>query len=271
MKQREWDPIGFFLNGFCVLAAIFILLPVVIVIINSFNAASYTVFPLEGLSLKWYEKLITMTKFISGAKNSIIVGLVAVTIALLTGVPASFVLARYKFKGKNLIHALLLLPLAMPKIVLGLSLFILFVEIKIYGTLFGLGLAHSLLVLPYVIVMVTTAIKGIPKAQEEAAMDLGARPATAFLKVLFPQISTAMLLSATLGFVVSFDQVEASIFLVRSKQYTLPLEMMVYMEKYQDPVMAALSTVLITAVVLFCGIMFLWTRNKNIPFIKNLR
>lgn len=268
---KKRDGVGIALNIFCVIACIFILAPVVIVILNSFNGAAYSVFPLEGLSLKWYEKLFTITAFGRGALNSLKTGLIAVAIALLVGVPAAYVLSRYKLPFQSAIHTFLMLPLAVPKIVLGLALFILFVQLKIYGSLFSLGLAHSFLVLPYVLVMVSAAIKGIPKAQEEAAVDLGARPYTAFFRVVMPQISTAMLLGAALGFIVSFDQVEASLFLVRSDRYTLPLEMMSYMEKYQDPVIAALSTLLVVGVLLVAFIIFMLVRKKDISFAKDMK
>lgn len=267
-NEKDW--VGVALNIFCVIICLFILAPVFVVILNSFNGAAYSVFPLEGVSLKWYAKLLTVKSFGHGAVNSIQAGLIAVVIAVIVGVPAAYALSRYPLPFKNAIHAFLLLPLAVPKIVLGLALFILFVQIGIYGTLFGLGLAHAFLVLPYVIVMVSAAIKGIARAQEEAAMDLGARPLTAFTKVIFPQISTAMLLSAALGFIVSFDQVEASLFLVRANKYTLPLEMMSYMEKYQDPVIAALSTVLVLCVLLVAILLFLFLRKKDVSFTRKL-
>jgi putative spermidine/putrescine transport system permease protein len=264
-KQR--DMIGVLLNLFFALVAIFILAPIIVVIVNSFNGVAYSVFPLQGVSLRWYEKLTTESGFISGALKSIQVSSWAVIIAMVVGVPAAYALSRFNFPFKNMIYSFLVLPLAVPKIVMGLALFVLFVKVKIYGTLFGLAIAHSFLALPFVIVMVSAAVKGIPRAQEEAAMDLGARPLKTFFQVIIPQIMVAMILSASLGFVFSFDQVEASIFLVRSGNYTLPLEMMVYMEKYQDPTIAALSTVMIMCVLLLAFIVYLSVRKKEMNIV----
>ena len=262
MKNSK-DYVSIVLGIFCVLVGIYILAPLVIVVINSFNAASYSVFPPAGFSLQWYQRLLETTQFVSGFKNSVIVATVAVAIGLLVGIPASYSLSRYSLPGRSLMHSMLVLPLAIPKIVLGLSLFIYFVQIGLYDSLIGLGLGHSLLVLPYIVVMATSAIKNISRQQEEAAMDLGAKPMVAFATVLLPQISTAMILAAALGFIVSFDQVEASLFLVRSDNYTLPLEMMNYMEKYQNPTIAALSTVLMLLVLSVLAILILSLRKKG--------
>lgn len=260
-KGKDW--VNIILSVICVLAIIFILAPLVIVVVNSFNAAPYSVFPPTGFSTQWFAKLATLPRFISGAKNSITAALMAVGISLLIGIPASYALARYRLKFKNVIQSFILLPMSMPKIVLGLSLFINFVGLGLYNTLFGLSIAHSLLVLPYIVLMVTAAIKNISRQQEEAAMDLGARPAVAFVRVLAPQIMVAVVMASALGFIVSFDQVEASIFLLRSTNYTLPIEMMIYMEKYQDPTIAALSTVLIVAVLSLLGVLAFVLRKRG--------
>ena len=232
-------------------------------VINSFNAAPYSVFPPEGFSTQWYVKMAEYEKFWQGAKNSIITGLLAVGIGLAIGIPASYALARSKIRGKNLIKAFIMLPLALPKIVLGLAMYLYFVQLDLYNTLTGLSLCHTLLVLPYIIVMVTNAVKNIDRQQEEAAMDLGAKPFTAVLRILMPQIAVAVILAAALGFIVSFDQVEASLLLVRSTSYTLPIEMMIYMEKYQDPTIAALSTVLLVSVLSILGVLILTLRKKG--------
>lgn len=262
MKQQK-DRINTVLTIFCIIVILFIIAPLIIVVVNSFNAASYNVFPLKGFSIQWYEKMAGYSKFLTGAKNSIITGLCAVGLGLLIGIPASYALARGNMPGKNLVKSFIMLPLALPKIVLGLAMYIYFVQLDLYNTITGLSLCHTLLVLPYIVVMVTSAIKNIERQQEEAAMDLGAKPFTAFSRILVPQIAIAVTLAAALGFIVSFDQVEASLLLVRSTNYTLPIEMMIYMEKYQDPTIAALSTVLLTAVIGILAILILALRKKG--------
>ena len=262
MKKRiDWVNVA--LTVFCICVGIFIVAPLVIVVANSFNAAAYSVFPPTGFSLQWYEKLAGVKKFLSGAKNSIVVALMAVGLGLLIGVPASYALARYRMRGRNAIQSLIMLPMTIPKIVFGLSMFICFMDFGLYNKLYGLGLAHSMLVLPYVVLMVTAAIKNISRQQEEAAMDLGARPVRVFFLILAPQITVPVVMSCALGFIVSFDQVEASIFLLRSTNYTLPIEMMIYMEKYQDPTIAALSTVVMAIVLTAFGLLMLSLRKKG--------
>lgn len=262
MKGKK-DVTNIVLTIFCILIIIFVFAPLVIVIANSFNAASYSIFPPTGFSLQWYEKMISYSKFFSGAKHSLLVGILAVVFGLAIGIPASYSLARKKLPGKTFIQSFIMLPMALPKIVLGLAMYLLFVTLNLYDTIWGLSICHTLLVLPYIVTMITSAIKTIDSQQEEAAMDLGAKPFTAFLRILVPQIAVATVLAAALGFIVSFDQVEASLLLVRSTNYTLPIEMMIYMEKYQDPTIAALSSVLLILVISVLAILLFITRKKS--------
>lgn len=261
MKKK--DTTNTVLTIFCILIIIFVFAPLVIVVANSFNAAPYSVFPPTGFSLQWYEKILSYPKFLSGARHSLTIGVLAVLFGLLIGVPASYSLARKKLPGKTFIQSFIMLPMALPKIVLGLAMYLLFVTLGLYDTVLGLSICHTLLVLPYIVTMITSAIKTIDRQQEEAAMDLGARPFTAFLRILVPQIAVATVLAAALGFIVSFDQVEASLLLVRSTNYTLPIEMMIYMEKYQDPTIAALSTILLTLVISILTTLLFITRKRG--------
>jgi putative spermidine/putrescine transport system permease protein len=106
-------------------------------------------------------------------------------------------------------------------------------------------LAHTIVVLPFVINIVAANLIGLDSALEEAAQDLGASRWTVVWRIVLPQIRSGLVVSALLAFLVSFDQVESSIFLTRGANNTLPIEMFLYMEKWQDPTIAALSALLI--------------------------
>ena len=100
---------------------------------------------------------------------------------------------------------------------------------------------------------------------QEAAMDLGAGPLYTFFRVILPQISVSMIISAVFAFIISFDQVETTIFLVRPGDNTLPIEMFLYLQKWQDPTIAALSAVLIGFAVILVLVLGLLFRNRNLP------
>jgi len=223
----------------------FVLLPLVIVVTYSFSSVAYGVFPPPGLSLRWYANLFHQEPFFGAFARSIAIGAAATSLALLLGLTAALALVRAAFPGRDLLRAFLISPIVMPKIVLGVGWFIFFARVGLQGGLVPLILAHTVVVLPFVVTILAANLVGLDPALEEAAQDLGASPATVLRRIVLPQIRTGLIVSAVLAFVVSFDQVESSIFLTRGENNTLPIEMFLYMEKWQDPTIAALSSLLI--------------------------
>jgi putative spermidine/putrescine transport system permease protein len=120
----------------------------------------------------------------------------------------------------------------------------------LYGGLFGLIVAHALLGLPFVISIMTAVMYNIDPSQEEAAQDLGCNPVESFFRVTLAQLRTGLAVSAVFAFMMSFDELETSLFLVRPANNTLPIEMFLYVQEQQNPTLAALSTLLVALTVL---------------------
>lgn len=223
----------------------FILLPLVIVVAYSFSSVAYGVFPPPGLSWRWYVNLLHQTGFQGAFLRSVGIGLAATALAVVSGTLSALALVRARFRGQDLLRAFLLSPIVMPKIVLGVGWFIFFARLGLQGGVGPLILAHTIVILPFVITIVAANLVGLDPSLEEAAQDLGASPPTVLWRIVLPQIRVGLVISALLAFIVSFDQVESSIFLTRGENNTLPIEMFLYMEKWQDPTIAALSALLI--------------------------
>lgn len=239
-------PIRYFLLWlFTIAAVLYIVAPMLIVIVNSFNKVAYSLFPPPGLSFHWYQNLAQQTDFYSAAGLSVVLGITSAAVALVVGTMASYALVRRKLPGASWIKSGLLSPIVMPKMVLGVGLFIFFAKIQIYGNFLSLMFAHSVISLPFVVALVTAALIGLDPSLEEAAADLGATPIVAFVRVVFPQIWISLLVSGLFAFIISFDQLESTIFLTRPGTTTLPIAMYDYTLKYQDPTVAALSTFVI--------------------------
>ncbi len=229
----------------------FILLPLLIVVVYSFSSVAYGVFPPPGLSLRWYGNLLAQDAFRGAFVRSLGIGIAATAAALVLGFLAALALVRARFAGRELLRAFILSPIVMPKIVLGVGWFIFFARLGLQGGLLPLILAHTVVVLPFVVTILAANMVSLDSSIEEAAQDLGAGPVTVLWRIVLPQVRPGLAVSALLAFIVSFDQVESSIFLVRGANNTLPIEMFLYMEKWQDPTIAALSAVLI----LFAGLL----------------
>ena len=198
---------------------LYMLAPIIFVVFNSFNSALYNTFPPEGFSMRWYGNALSVPKFRTAFLNSVIVGLGAAT-------------------------------LAVTRIALGAALFLLYIRVHIYGGRLGLIFAHSLLGLPFVISIMTAVMYSIDITQEEAAQDLGATPLQTFLRVTLPQMRTGIVVASLFAFMTSFDELETSLFLVRPENNTMPIEMFLYVQEYQNPTLAALSSMLIFATIL---------------------
>jgi len=244
-------------------AIIYIVAPLAIVVLNSFSSVAYSVFPPPGFSLRWYANLFEQSAFGVAALRSVLLATLATALALVIGTMASYALVRHRPRGGELIKGLLMSPIVLPKIVLGVALFMFFVRIGLINTQISLLLAHTLVILPYVIAMLTAALMNFDWSLVEAASDLGARPLRSFRKVVLPQISTSMTIAAIFAWITSFDQVESTIFLVRAGTTTLPIEMFLYLQKWQDPTIAALSTLLILfAILLLLGLDAMMRRKR---------
>lgn len=230
---------------FCALAMVYILAPIVIVVVNSFNSVAYNTFPPQGFSLRWYQNVFEQKAFFAAFGRSIGVALLTALVSVVFGVTASLALTKYHFPGSNALRSFFMAPLVLPKIVIGVGLFIFFAKVGLYGSTLSLVLAHTVVSMPFVVTIVISNLMGLDKTLEEASMDLGASRISTFFRITLPQIAPGLLVGGIFSFITSFDQVETSLFLVRPQNNTLPIEMFLYMEKWQDPTIAALSSLLI--------------------------
>ena len=235
------------LTAAAAVAFAFILLPLVFVSWLAFFQQPIPAFPPQGYSLKWFFTIPENPRFVDGFWLSLQVAVVAMLIGLAIGVPAALCLARYRFRGREPIGNLLLLPLVVPGIVLGTALYVFHVEITlltdlpILGSIAGLIAGHILLVIPWSVRLVSASLAGFDRSIEEAAQSLGATPLTTFFRITLPTIRPGIVAAALFGFVVSFGNLEMSMFLVGAGRTTLPITILQYLEYRIDPTIAAVS------------------------------
>ena len=246
LMTRNLPPIRYILLAvFTVLAVIYMISPMAIIVLNSFSSVAYNVFPPEGLSLRWYVKLIEQGDFYPAAVRSLVLATLATAIAMVIGTLASYSLVKYAIRGRDFIKGFLLSPVVLPKIVIGAAIFMFVVQIRMSGNYSSLLLTHVLIVFPFVLALISASLANFDWSQQEAAMDLGAGPIQTFFRVVLPQIWIGMTVAALFAFFISFDQVEVTLFLARPGVSTLPVEMFLFLQKWQDPTIAALSTIIV--------------------------
>jgi putative spermidine/putrescine transport system permease protein len=221
----------------------FLLAPVILVFPMSFSADRIMVWPPSGFSLRWYDTLLHETALRDAAWNSLILATAVTAIALAISLPAAMALQR--LPGRDILLAFLTAPLLLPTIVLGLALLIVFAPTGLLGSWPGLAAAHLLVAIPYALRVVATALTTLPAAVEEAASSLGAPPLAVFRHITLPLIAQGLAAAGAITFLVSFDEVVISLFVVGPKLTTLPVAMFRYVESRTDPLVAAVSALLV--------------------------
>lgn len=244
-----------------VLLYVFLLAPIAIVVLTSFSNDAYLAFPPAHWGLGGYIALWANTGFRTGLETSVLLGIAVTLLTLALGTAAAFAIARFRIPGTGILLAFFTAPLLLPTIVLGLALLLVFAQLGLLATFPGLMIGHALVAIPYVIRLMLTAITGVPAALEEAAATLGATPFRVFRRVTLPMMRPALLASAALAFLASFDEVTITLFLVGPRLTTLPIEVFRYVQNHADPQVSALSVVLI---VLTIGVIVLIERSLGL-------
>ena len=239
-----------FLWATSILILAFLLTPILIIVPMSFSAAEFLEFPPHGLSLHWYVKYFNSAAWLDATWVSIKVALGATALASVLGTLASFGLTRGNFRGKNLLSALMLAPLIIPGVVIAVALYLLLARVGLVGSTLGLILADTTIALPFVIINLTTSLKLFDRNLERAAASAGASPLRTFYHVTLPMIKPGFVAGALFAFMASFDELIIAIFLSGPATTTLPKRMWDSVLLETDPVIAAISTLLILGTVL---------------------
>jgi spermidine/putrescine transport system permease protein len=197
-------------------------LPIAVLFLFSINANTFLSFPLQGLTLDWYQKLFASDALLRSARNSLVVALGSSLTGTLMGTMVALLMMRYQFRSKGFLVTLAALPLIVPYIVLAVALLLLFSVLNIDRSLWTVGIAHTIVALPYVLLIVGARLAGFDANIEEAAMDLGADYPTTLRRVVIPMITPAMISAWLTAFTVSFDEFALALFLAGT-QPTFPV------------------------------------------------
>jgi putrescine transport system permease protein len=236
---------GWFVGTAMVLGFAFLYLPIILLVMYSFND-SKLVTVWGGWTTRWYSQLWSNQGLMDAARNSIIIALGSSTIATVLGVMAGFSLARVpRFLGRTLFSGMVLAPIVMPEIITGLSLLLTFIAIDFARGILTITIAHATFAMCYVAIVVQARLAGFDTSVEEAAADLGARPATVFWRVTLPLIMPGVVAGWLLSFTLSFDDLVIASFVSGPGSTTLPMEIFSSVRLGVTPEINAVATILI--------------------------
>ncbi|UFZ07765.1 ABC transporter permease [Bradyrhizobium ontarionense] len=223
----------------------FVLAPLAVICLVAFTPANTLTLPTTQVSLRWFTAVFAHPDFVASFLNSLWVAAIAATIAVVLAVAAGLALARYDFRGRAALNALFLSPLMIPHLVLGVALLRLFALVGATGSFLWLTAGHIVVVTPYVLRLVLAALSGLDRSAEQAAVTLGASSWIVFRRITVPMILPGITGGWLLAFINSFDELTMSIFITSPATITLPVRMYMYATESIDPMMAAVSALMI--------------------------
>ena len=241
----------------------FLIGPFLIIILGGLSAGDFMTFPPDGISLKWYIKVFTVESFRESFWLSMFLAVFGTICALVLGIPAAYAISRYDLPYSETIKTIVAAPIIVPGIIVGLALLRYLVVPLNFTVTLALFMAHTALVLPYAVRIVSSSLNNLRGDMEEAAVLLGCTRLGAFMRVVLPNIRSGVLAAFILGFVTSFNQVPVSLFLSGPGVRTLPIDMLGYMEITYDPSVAALS-----ALLAFLSVAIVFVAEKFLGFSR---
>lgn len=243
-----------------ILAGLYV--PLLLLILFSFNDASTLVFPIRGFTLTWYATLWQTPELLEATRNSLLLGVISSSVATLIGALAAVALVRFRFIGRGVFMAIAMLPLVIPSVVLGVALLIGFSQVNMPLSLWTVGAGHVVLNIPVVILIIMARLTGLNECLEEAAMDLGASYLGAQLRVTLPLALPAVIAAFLTAFTTSFDEFALTFFLVGTEP-TLPLYLYSQLRfPTRLPIVVATASIII-AVSFFMILFSDWLRRRG--------
>lgn len=230
--------------GLTIAIFIFLYVPILLLMINSFNASKYgTVW--AGFSLKWYYTLFSEPDLWKALVNSMIIAVSSAATSLVLGSLAAFTIYRYRTPLQKVHYGLIYAPLLLPDILMGISLLMLFVAWNVKLGLFTIYIAHTTFCISYVTMLMLSKLQNFDYSLVEAAHDLGAGAFETFKKVIFPLITPGLVAAVLLSFTLSIDDFVITFFVAGEGSTTLPLYIYSMIKYGSTPIINALSTLIL--------------------------
>jgi spermidine/putrescine transport system permease protein len=237
----------------------FVYLPIIILILYSFNRDGVGGFPPRHFTFDWYRQLFTDGPIWDSVLNSLIVAAGSVVLSLTLGLLAALALDRANFPGKALFRRLVLLPLILPGIITGLSLLMFAVFVHVHLSLFTVFLGHGTALISVATTELFAGLQKMDRAQEEASLDLGATPWQTFWRITLPNLKLSLIAAGLLIFTLSMDEIAVTFFLI-GRDNTLPLEIWGRLRRGITPEINAVSTLIFAVSV---ALIIIWYRVRT--------
>ena len=250
----EEEDSGWILTVYTTVITALVLLPILIVLLISFTASDYIIFPPPGFSLEWYRTVLSDPQWTTSLRLSLKIATIVTAFSLLLGVPAALALRSGSGFLATAMQTLFLSPLMVPTIVIGFALLRVFSMVDIRASALTVAVGQTVLAMAYVVRLVLASLAGVDSKLENAAAILGSGPWRTFWTVTFPLIRHGIIVGALFSFIVSVDDVNIALFLSDVRTSPLSVTLFSYIEQNADPQGAAVSSLLVIIAVLLLAI-----------------
>ena len=237
----------------------FLYLPIAVLVLYSFNKDGVGGFPPKHFTFDWYRQLFRDASIWDSFRNSLLVAVAAVVLALTLGLLAALALDRADFPGKSIFRRLVLLPLILPGIITGLSLLMFAVFAGLQLSLVTVFLGHGTALISVATTELFAGLQKMDRAQEEASLDLGATPWQTFWRITLPNLRLSLIAAGLLIFTLSMDEIAVTFFLI-GRDNTLPLEIWARLRRGITPEINSISTVIFLVSVI---LILVWYRIRT--------
>ena len=234
--------------AFVSLVLVFLFLPVVVVVLFSFNDAASTSLPIKGLSLRWYRAAFDNDLFVDSLENSVVVALSAAAFTGTVGTTASFALSRRRSRLMEAFSVFVIAPLILPGLFVGVALLAFFDRVNLHRSLLTIVIGHALVTLPFVVLIVNARLARFDRSIEDAARDLGASPWQTFRKVTFPLVRPAVVGAMLIALAWSFDEFIITFF-TKGSGGTLPIMIWGMLRRGIDPSVNAIASIILATTI----------------------
>jgi len=240
---------NFLLWAYSIAVFAFLVVPLLVVVPVSFSSGLYLQFPPPGVSLQWYRDYFSDPQWIDATVLSLEIALCVVVLAVGIGSLAALVIVRMPFPGIGLVRMVLMTPLIVPSVVVAIAVYSVYVTFHLIGSFQGIVLAHTILALPFTVVLMVAGFQRVDHRLEEASYTMGAGVAWTFRHITLPILWPSIFAAAIFAFIASWDEIIMVIFIGGGAGTTLPLRMFNYLRTEINPTIAAVSTLLLAVAI----------------------
>lgn len=245
---------GTLLGLVCLLVALWLVAPTLVVVPMSFNEKKSLAFPPAGFSLAWYENFFANPAWFGSFTTSLNVAVIVAVLATALGTAAAIGIDKMRNRAAGVIRAVLITPMVVPGVVLAIGIYAVYLDQHLVGTYVGYVLAHTMLAIPFVLIAVGANLSVFDERLETAAASLGASRLATFRTINLPLLAPGILSGMLFAFVTSFDEIIVSLFINSPQLKTLPVQIFSSMTRDADPTITAVGTLLFFATTTIIGL-----------------